>query len=274
MDEKKREIKKTLVIGGGGVMGGSAISALEILKDWTINVDQYVGSSIGAVICLQLSIGYSPTEIIENSRSINKPSLVLPIDISLLTDSFGICTGENIINLMGYLLEKKGFSRSITFRQHYKLTGKLLTVAVMCLEDKKTQYINVHTNPKLELTTAIRMSAGVPILFTPVLYKKKHYIDGSTYDLHPYDFKNGRDNEVNCIVMREKQNAIISINGIGSYINAIVRCAQRELKPLPHWHQLYIISNFSSIQVDLTDDEEERLYEEGREYARKFIAHD
>ena len=68
------EIKmKTLVLSGGGLKGIAILGLLQKLyKTGKLNnFDKFIGTSVGSIISLLLSIGYTPLEIYEMYNKIN-----------------------------------------------------------------------------------------------------------------------------------------------------------------------------------------------------------
>src|SRR3990170_8230654 len=67
MEELKDPIHyNTLVLSGGSIKGCCLLGALQYFYDkgQLSNITKYVGTSIGAIICYLLAIGYTPLELI------------------------------------------------------------------------------------------------------------------------------------------------------------------------------------------------------------------
>ena len=69
---------KNLVISGGGVSGIGFLGIIKYLDDHNIisNIETYVGTSIGSIICLLLLIGYKHNEIYDFCISFNLEKLI------------------------------------------------------------------------------------------------------------------------------------------------------------------------------------------------------
>ncbi|GAF84764.1 unnamed protein product, partial [marine sediment metagenome] len=58
-------VYKSLCLSGGGIQGFQVLGALSsISENSCFNIEEFVGTSAGSMICYLLSIRYSPTEIL------------------------------------------------------------------------------------------------------------------------------------------------------------------------------------------------------------------
>lgn len=177
-----------IVLSGGREKGISMLSFLEKLheKGELDNVKSYAGASVGSIICLLLSIGLTPSEVIkvgmnknlsEKFPYDNKKSMfeniidILPkmseglIDLDFLTDGV-----EKIV------IEKCG--KIMTMKELYEKFNKRLVFSTLNTTREKIVYIDHQNFPNLSCIKAIQMSSCIPGLFKSCIYKEMSYIDG------------------------------------------------------------------------------------------------
>ena len=102
--------------------------------------------------------------------------------------TYGIDNGDHIIKIMSNLLERKGFDKNATFLDISKRTGKNLIIAVANITQQKIEYLSVDNYPEMRITTAIRMSTCIPILYEPVKYYDDLYVDSLVFNNFPIIF--------------------------------------------------------------------------------------
>ena len=83
------------------------------------------------------------------------------------------------------LLEAKDLSTNVTLKKFYEYNNIDIYMTVVELNTFEKELISHKTHPDLSLITAIQMSTAVPIMFKPVLYEGKCYIDGGILCNYP-----------------------------------------------------------------------------------------
>jgi len=176
----------TLVLSGGAAKGIILLGSLQYIVDNSLleNIQNYVGTSVGAVIGYLLAIGYKPTEImvyICTNRIIEK---MRGFDWVSMMNNQGALSFKLIQeSLENMTLEKIG--KFITLKELYEEFGKKLFCCTYNMSTKSTEYINHENSPDLPCLTALRMSANVPLLFEKFKYSDHYYIDGGISDNFP-----------------------------------------------------------------------------------------
>merc|ERR1712139_717860 len=94
----------------------------------------------------------------------------------------------SITYIISRLLKKKKFSKNITFKQHFFKTGKKLVITGTCVNENKLYYFNYINNPNMKIITSILISCCIPVLFTPIKYKKKLWVDGGILNNYPINY--------------------------------------------------------------------------------------
>jgi predicted patatin/cPLA2 family phospholipase len=184
----------TLCLSGGGVKGFAFLGSLEYLEDIKYidikKINNYVGTSAGAMLAFIFSLGYSVMDVVDFIINFNFTKLIPDTDINTVLLSYGIDTGDKIMIIMQNFLKEKYNLDDITFEEHYLLTNMKLTF-IGTNYNKGTEIAFNHINsPKMSVLTALRISISVPIIFTPVLYESEYYIDGGLVNNFPIKYCN------------------------------------------------------------------------------------
>lgn len=275
---------KHLVFSGGGIRGVSYLGAIKAfeLHDCLSEVETYIGSSIGALFASLLYIGYTSDEMKDIIFSTDLNSLRSREPLKLHT-SFGIDSGKNLVNYIKNIIKKKVDNEDITFGQLRELIkDKKLTITGTCLNTFSTLYFNYEQTPNTRLVDAIRMSISVPIVFTAVKYKGLVHTDGGYLDNFPlhlvkdeehvlgFNFKNSVHDE----------NPHYEINGLETYLMALIDCALTEIEKLKIKECSHLSSNIVTIDVSdvnsldffISFDKKSKLYDAGLKAGIKFIS--
>jgi predicted acylesterase/phospholipase RssA len=183
---------KVLILGPGGVKGFLTIGSLlffeksKLLKE----INKVVGISIGAVIGMFYTAGFSITDILEIALSTQIADVMTSLDIVNVMKKNGLISHDIIRKKMEEkLIQKYGFVP--TLKQFYMMTGIEFDVVVTNLDDDKAEYFNHETEPELSCVEAVLMSMSLPLFFQSYVYKNKYYLDGGIADPFPIDrYKN------------------------------------------------------------------------------------
>lgn len=186
----------SLVIAGGATKVLTAIGVLRFLEenDMVVAIKDLVGASAGAMVCAFIALGYSSKEITEffitnfcKDQAITQMSFE---EMFLILTSYGLNNGENLTMVFERMISSKlGPSRkNITFIELAKHSGRNLVVCVANLTKERQEFWNVDTQPNMPITTALRASCAIPVVFTPVIVNEDVYVDGGLYDNFPIDY--------------------------------------------------------------------------------------
>lgn len=185
---------KNIVFSAGSIGGLSFVGAWKALEEQGIidNVRGYSGCSIGSIMALLVSIGYTGRELRKLAHALRYEEIS---DLKVLSvfDNLGLDTGNNIQEILHRLVERKTGQRDLTFRQHYLLTGRKLWINASCVDDDTCHYYSVDTAPELTVVRAVRMSIAFPILIAAVRDEGKIYIDGGFHDPCPVHMFSSED---------------------------------------------------------------------------------
>ena len=269
-------IYDTVCLSGGGIKGISFVGALDFLQHKSyININQinnWVGTSAGAMLCYLLTLGYSIHEIGEFILDFNFQTLESEISIDGLLGSHGLNNGIKMIVLMSSFLKEKYDLEDINFFDHFKLTNKKLTIIGTNFSKGIETVFNYENHPTMSVITAIRISCSVPVIFEPVLFNGDYYIDGGLSNNFPLKYcnpettlgiyiKNGCCNNL-CNIIELIHGCI----GIISDSISLKDCSSNKYKIIQ-------IDNFIQefINFELTIEKKLKIIKLGQTFAQKFI---
>lgn len=185
-----------IAISGGGILAISFIGCIKCIQENKIdNFHNYLGSSAGSYACLLMILDYTIEEMNDivlykglSNETLNVFSMSKLMNIF---KNYGIANGDTLVQFVECILEKKNYDKNITFTELCKITGKNLIITTANINKQKIEYLCIDTYPDMKISTAIRMSVAVPILFEPIKYYDDYYVDALIYDNFSIDyFKN------------------------------------------------------------------------------------
>jgi len=196
-------VYRNLVIGGGGIKGLYFLGALKKLEENKVldKIQNYAGTSVGAIICVLLLVGYTAQEIFDFMYNLDLGKVEIEFSIDNLLDKFGLDTGNKVEYIIRRLISEKTGNEHITMQELFEETGKGLTIVSTCMSEHKSYYLTHETHPDLPVVQALRMSISIPIAFEPIKYDNKYFIDGGVLDNYPFEcFKNPKSTLGICVV--------------------------------------------------------------------------
>jgi predicted acylesterase/phospholipase RssA len=193
---------KYLAIGGGGMYG---ITYLGVLSKHNIShVKSYCGCSIGGLICYFLCIGYKCIELFKK---------IVDIDCMKYTNitifnKYGLDNGKNFFKFFDKMSKSKNVN-NLTFKELFEKTKKKLTITGSCVSTGKIRYFNYKNTPNMKVFLALRITISFPLIFTPVVYKNKTYVDGAFYCPNPKIFYKSvkKQKHILCILSDHRSTA-------------------------------------------------------------------
>jgi predicted acylesterase/phospholipase RssA len=220
--EINKHKKTILVLPGGGMKGFILLGALKALEEKNIlkDITTFAGTSIGGYLAILLVCGFTVNEIIQFGKLFDF-SKSISIKIENLFDKFSIDNGEGFSVVFKKLLESKKINSNITLLELYKKTNKKVILCTTCLNTKEIIYVSYDNFPNLDILTAIRMTTAVPILFPPVLYDNKLYIDGGLLNNFPIDLFENNINDVIGIGIKGELTTVLEFKTLESYLLSV-----------------------------------------------------
>lgn len=200
----------TLVLSGGGIKGLTMLGGLHYLHTQTkylSHVVRYAGTSIGAVICVLLAVGYTPFEIFSHSHPFVKLLKCELSDLAALPSEWGLKSNEAFIDFVMNMIHKK-ISGVYTLNDLYTRTQKDVYITTVKFQVTKQEvcYLNHSTHPDLPLKLALRMSCNIPFIFTKIYYDGFYYSDGAILDNFPIKCVDDGWNKVLALYMSNRDS--------------------------------------------------------------------
>lgn len=162
--------KLGLALGAGGIRGIAHIGFLKVLNDNNIPISFIAGSSMGSVIGSIYSIGITPEEMEERSKTL-KMKEILDIEFFFFK-KMGFIKGNKTENVLNEFLTDKSFSDcKIPF----------CCTAVDIIKGEKA------TLKSGSLCRAVMASSAIPSVYAPVEIDGRKFIDGGVLARLPID---------------------------------------------------------------------------------------
>ena len=267
-----------LVLSGGGLKGLATLGALAHLESKNLlnNVTTYCGSSSGALISLLLNIGYSAQDVYDILYEIDF-SVLTSINIDCLLEDIciGFDKGDAIQYIVGMLMIKKNYNLNTTFKELHEKTGKKLIITGCCVNTVSIHYFSHETTPNMKILTAARITYSIPVIFKPVTYENKIWIDGGCMDNFPMElFKDNIENTLG--ILLDDKNNIDEFQDTAQYLLYIIKCLHKSpmLKTLEQFkkHVIYITPNLHLIQssLNINKEDKQKLFNIGIENATGY----
>jgi len=273
-----------LVISGGGVKGIAIIGALKVLFENNLlnNVEAYIGSSIGGLICFLLNIGYTYNELEEIMFNINF-SEYRNINISTIFQNWGLDNGEFLIKLFIAIIKQKNISSDITFKNLFEKTNKLLVLTGSELIRNEEKYYSHLETPEMKVLDAIRITISYPIIFNPLknnvikngIEETEILIDGALFSPYPMNYFKDIKNKIG-IIIHSNHNSNGIVDGEDYLINIIKCLTERyekfHLKDYIDNTIIIDIKNIHSMNFELTQDDKKNMYQLGIDSATNYLS--
>lgn len=265
----------TICISGGGLRGITFIGVLEYLEsikyiDISL-INNFVGTSIGSIICFILSLNYTIVELKKFLLYFNFNILETEIDICTLFDNFGINKGDSIILILKNFLFKKYNINDITFKEHFNLTNKKLIIIGTNFTKGTEAIFNYINTPSMSVILALRISLSIPLIFTPVLYESEYYIDGALSNNFPTNHCNLKTT-LGIYIKKCRHN---NLDNIFSLISGCIKIITDNISLKFNQNTLNIIEicddYVGMINFNLDINNKLKFIDNGKECAKKYI---
>lgn len=274
------QTKNILVISGGGTKGLCALGALTHLYESNIIVQPkiYAGTSVGAVICFLLTIGYKPSEMYEVLEQIDFTKLIhmLEPENILINPCFGFGSPKPIMKMIGFFVKKKNISETITFKELFDMTNAKLIITGTCLNDSSLKYFSVDTTPNMSIMKALRISISIPFLFTPCTYDGKIWVDGGCMNNFPIDIFTENLDDVIGVYLDDEYESIEKITDVQEYFFRMFKCVYRgmnynKIELYKKYFVHVVVSGYQGLNWNMGSDEKKVLYDVGYACAQNYV---
>lgn len=180
----------TLVLAGGSLKGIGMLGSLQYFYDMKQlqHMNVYIGTSVGAIICMLLICDYTPLDIlmtlIANKKVLSESYNATKVDFIGLLSGKGGASINPIMDIIETMVVKR-YGYIPTLLQLYEAEKKTLYACTYNYTQNQPVYLSHMTHPEMSVVTAMHMSSNIPLLFKPYLYEDCYYIDGCVYDNLP-----------------------------------------------------------------------------------------
>jgi NTE family protein len=164
---KKGKYKTGLVLSGGGTRGFAHLGVLKAMDEKGIKPDIISGVSAGSIVGALYADGKSPDEILE------------------------VLTSHKVLDYIEFTIPKTGMIKLSGFEKTLNLHLKAQTfeelnipLKVFAVNINTAEYVCFDEGP---LSTAIKASSSIPIIFPPVKIGEHCFSDGGTINNFPVE---------------------------------------------------------------------------------------
>ena len=221
----------TLILSGNAEKSISFIGSIyalynkNIIKKKFKNIKEIVCVSGGALVITFILIFLFNNY---NFKQIIKLNLELDVNPSFDKDDLNI---DDAIKYMGlynnddlvkylkkyiYLRYKKD---DLNLKELYNIIPIKISYKVYNLSDNKIEYINYLNNPNFSLLNLLKATTCLPLIFKPIYYNNKYYIDGGIYCSTPIDYPKSK--KYICLIYKSRKKIYPNIS-IQDYIKLLV----------------------------------------------------
>lgn len=178
----------TLVLSGGSIKGIGTLGSVKYLEDhgYLKNIDTYMGTSVGSILCYLLLIGYKATEIFAYILDTNFLNEYKHLDFLSMIKNEGALDFSVIDKHLKQLsLDKIG--TYITMGDVKNILKKRFVCCTYNYTKRNVEYLDSDKEEysKLPCLLALRLSSNIPVLFSKMKYNGDYYIDGGIADNYP-----------------------------------------------------------------------------------------
>ena len=212
-----------LVISSGAIKGFLILGFLDYIHADISTVKYYCGCSVGSYICMLLSIGYTPLEIIIYLCTNDISQLFKDLNPLMLKDFYGMVDVNLMLDYIEEMIKYK-IGYIPTFKNLYDNYDKILICPAYNITDNKKEYLSFETHPDMSISKACILSSNIPFLFSKVEYNGKCYIDGASFDAFPLNKLSDYTNNCKILGITFDHKKGEKIDSFISYVKTIVSC--------------------------------------------------
>lgn len=259
-----------LVISSGAIKGFLILGFLDYIHTDISAVKYYCGCSVGSYICMLLSIGYTPLEIIIYLCTNDISQLFKDLNPLMLKDFYGMVDVNLMLDYMEEMIKYK-IGYVPTFKTLYDNYDKILICPAYNITDNKKEYLSIETYPDMPISRACILSSNIPFLFSKVEYNGKCYIDGASFDAFPLNKLSDYTN--NCKILgitfdlKKKEN----IDSFTSYVKTILSCLTEKTYNLRDNITVRTLNfNYEALEFNIDTKTKIKMYIDGYNQSKKL----
>ncbi len=294
-----------IVLEGGGVKGIGLVGALEELAAASYKPCRVAGTSAGAIVGALAAAGMSTKEMVEVMQSLDysqfrDEGFLDKFGIAGKSASFvfekGLYEGAFLRDWLSKQLERHGvrtfadlkltepWAQELPPEQRYKLVVIASDVSRGRLVRFPWDYQDYGLDPDTQLVAdAVRASMSIPFFYEPVNLQGKYLVDGGLLSNFPIAIFDGTGPGLPTIGLKlsSRAEAVTEIQPVTNPINytlAIISTATNAHDamhiddPCTQKRTIFIDTfDIKATDFDITAAEQDKLYQSGRKYAKKFL---
>lgn len=285
---------ENLALGGGGPLGIAYVGAFERLHARGIlgNLRNFAGTSVGALFAAALACRASYDFIVQELASLDVMSLLDYSNKAVAIYNFyfyhGFCPGTVLLSWCENFIEKLTGDKEITLRQIHDRFGGRLVIPGYRLPDADgeggVELFDYTTQPDMPLKIALRISTSMPIIFMPVEWHGRYYVDAGRKYNYPISVFHEQTISGDIIqpatlgiMLCNKSVSSIDINNIYNYVYVIMSYLFNQdqaavLEPQDFARTIRInCDRYSSLDFSISEEDKQRLIECGRKAVDEFF---
>lgn len=259
------------VLSGGGSRLSAHIGVLVALEELKVSFSHLVGVSGGSIVAALFASGYPLEKIREIAIETDFSKFLDQSLVSLLRRG-GLSSGDRFEAWIDEKLKGVTFSE-LKYDFHVVATD---------VRSGQPVIFNRDNTPDLKVSTAVRFSMSIPILFSFKVFKEHLLVDGSilSEDALQRDWS-GRGDPIICFRLRSTQEISAPrrspIFPLKQYLAMLIRTfmstMSREYINESFWHSTVVINtgSISPIEFKLSVADKNRLFDAGYETARRVV---
>lgn len=158
------------------------------------HIKNFVGASAGSLIAFFACLGYSSVQMeraIKNYIASQNDGAVTATKVENLFNLYSGLGVDDCCHLRMFLEERLDLalgSKSLTFVEFTKATGRNLVISACRLRDMESTFFNIDATPNCNVIDAMLGSIAIPIIFKPQIINGEYYIDGGFVNNFPFDY--------------------------------------------------------------------------------------
>ena len=203
-----------IVFEGGGIKGLAYIGALRYLEERGIKMNNFAGTSVGAIFAALCAVGYTSDEM---QVLINKldPNQFWPKAKNILESTYGTIKKRAVYSMDSleryldnlFVWKRKQKFKDLKIGNNYKL--KVITACVnerklVVLPDELNKF-KINSDDFL-ISKAVCMSSAIPLVYKPYRINDYTFVDGGIFSNFPIWLFEDSDNVLGFRLGKKKKN--------------------------------------------------------------------
>jgi NTE family protein len=269
-----------LVLSGGAKRGILLLGSLEYMYEKRggdmEGITEYIGTSIGGIICYLLIIGYKPSKLL--SYLITKDFFNKFKDANLV----GLTKGDGAFDwgvLRGYLedLTMTRCGRLFSMRELYEEFGKKLVCVTYNFTKQEEEKVSYEDYGDVSCMDVLNMTSNIPLYFDRFMYDDNYYIDGGIINNFPIDVYKEGDKilAINVSKMYVNDSDKITTYMLNMCTSVIINNVKRNLRYYRDTEGIDIVNiegkDIKTVELNVNINEVFRIFSYGYSFIKLFL---